>query len=590
MEYKLENQEPIILNGIPASPGIVIGKICLIEKNDNIPNYSISESDVQSEIERLDDAIEKTKKSLKQTKERVTAESRHNEGDIFQAHLLILEDEDVINRVYKEIEKKLINAETALMNVSKEFMEILSQSEDEYFREKVIDIKDVVHSIITRLTGEGKFDSCLIEEEVIVLAHDLTPSDTAMMRKEKILAFATDAGSKISHTAILARSFNIPAVVGLGNVTDIAETGEEIIIDGNKGKVILNPTEDIIEKYQILQKKFIEFEEEVNLSKDLPAVTLDGHKVIISANIEFVEEIENMKQHGAKGVGLYRTEYFYNSKEKLPTEEELFSEYKEVVKKIAPDFVVFRTIDIGGDKLAPHLGVPSSMSSLMGLRGIRLCLKYPSIFVTQLRAMLRASVYGDVKILFPLISSVEELKEAIKIFEETKKELNEENISFDPNVEVGIMIELPSAAMTADILAKEVDFFSIGTNDLIQYSLAIDRANERVAHLYQPFHPAVFRFIDYTIKAAHKNDIWISLCGEMAGDPLFTLILLGLGLDEFSMSYFAIPEIKKVIRSVSLDDASEVAYEVMQLSTATEIEDYITEKILKLLPELELSY
>lgn len=582
----METQKPVILNGIAASPGIVIGTVCLIEKDKSVPNYTISENEIQTEIKRLDEAIEKTKETLKRTQKRIKSESHHDEADIFQAHLMLLEDEVVIDKVYREIEEHLINVETALMNVSEEFKEIFSTAEDEYFREKAIDIQDVVHNIITKLTGEEKFGSCPVSEEVIVLAHDLTPSDTAMMRKERILAFATDAGSRISHTAILARSFNIPAVVGLGDITDIAQTNDEIVIDGNEGKVILHPTEELIEKYRIKRKKFLKFEEKLILSKDLPTKTLDEHEVIISANIEFVEEIEKMKQYGAKGVGLYRTEYFYNSKEKLPTEEELFSDYKEVAEQVAPDFVVFRTIDIGGDKLAPHLGVSSSTTSLMGLRGIRLCLRHPAIFITQLRAMLRASVYGDVKILFPLISGIEELREAKEILEETKKQLKEEEIPFNPDIEVGTMIELPSTAVTADIIAKEVDFFSIGTNDLIQYSLAIDRTNEKVAHLYDPFHPAVFRFIKYTIDAAHENNIWISICGEMAGNPLFTLILLGLGLDEFSMSYFVIPEIKQLIRSVSLEDAKEIAREVMNFSAASEIEDYVSEKLFKVFPEL----
>lgn len=586
MEQRLETQKPIILNGIPASPGIVIGKVCLIERDHNIPNYSINEVDVQADIDRLNNAIEKAKKTLKQTQARIISESRHDEAEIFQAHLLILEDEDVIGRVYREIKENLINAEAALINVGEGFMEVFSKAEDEYFRGKAVDIWDVVHNILSKLTGEGKFDFCPLDEEIIVLAHDLTPSDTAMMRKEKILAFATDAGSRISHTAILARSFNIPAVVGLGNITDVAQTGEQIIIDGNEGTVILNPTEEIIERYRIKQKRFLKLEQELILSKDLPTKTLDGHEVLISANIEFHEEIAKMKQHGAKGVGLYRTEYFYNSKEGLPSEEELFLEYKNVAEQVAPDYVVFRTIDIGGDKLAPHLGVSSSVSSLMGLRGIRLCLKYPSIFVTQLRAMLRASIYGDIKILFPLISGIEELWEAKEILKETKEQLSQEAIPFDPDIEIGAMIELPSAAMTADILAKEVDFFSIGTNDLIQYSLAIDRTNEKVAHLYEPFHPAVLRFIDYVVKAAHENNIWVGLCGEMAGNPVFTLILLGLGLDEFSMSYFVIPEIKQIIRSVSLEEASKFACEVMKLSTASEIEDYISEKLSKRFPEL----
>jgi len=580
-------QEPIILAGVPASPGIVIGSVCIIERDyTNVPNYPIDESEVQNEINRLNKAIEKTKESLKQTQATVSSESRKNEAEIFDAHMMILEDENVIGSVYKEIEEQLINAETALVRVGNEFMEFFSSAENEHFREKAVDIRDIVHSVITKLTGENELDSCLFQDGAIVLAHNLTPSDTVMMRQEKILAFATDVGSRISHTAILARSFNIPAVVGLGNITNIAKTGEQIIIDGNEGKVILKPTEDLIEEYKIKQEKFLKFEKNLIGSKDLPTETLDGHKIVISANIEFPEEVSRMKQYGAQDAGLYRTEYFYTSKKELPSEDELFEEYKKVVESIEPGYVVFRTIDIGGDKIAPHLSIPSSANSLMGLRGIRLCLKHTSIFITQLRAILKASAFGKVRVLFPLISSIEEVIEAKKVLEKTKKQLTSEEVEFDQNIKVGLMIELPSAAMTADILAKEVDFFSIGTNDLIQYSLAIDRGNERVAHLYQPFHPSVFRFIDFIIKAAKQNDISVNLCGEMAGNPLFTLILLGLELKEFSMSYFAIPEIKKVIRSVTLNEASQMASKVMKISTASEIEDYISGELKKRLPEL----
>lgn len=580
-------QESTILDGIPASPGIVIGNVCIIERDYDVPNYPIDEAEVQAELDRLNYAIERTKKFLEQTHAGIISESSDDEAEIFLAHSLILEDENIIGSVYREIKEELINAEAALMKVANEFIEFFSTAEDEYFRERAADIQDVIHNVILRLTGEDKFASCPIDEdELIVLAHDLTPSDITMMRQEKILAFATDVGSRISHTAILARSFNIPAVVGLGNITEIARTGEQIIIDGIEGEVILNPTEILLEEYRAKQEKFIEFEKRLAISKDLPTETLDGHEIVISANIEFPEEVKKIKQYGAKGVGLYRTEFFYTSRDALPSEEELFEEYKNVAEQVVPDSVIFRTIDIGGDKLAPHLGISGSENSLMGLRGIRLCLENPSIFVPQLRAMLRAGFYGDVKILFPLISGFEELWQAKTIFEKTKEQLSKENVPFDPDVEIGAMIELPAAVMTADALAKEVDFFSIGTNDLIQHSLAIDRTNEKVAHLYEPFHPAVLKFIDYTVKAAHENDIWVGLCGEMAGNPLFTMIFLGIGLDELSMGYFAIPEVKKIIQSVDLKDSSDFAREVMKKPTAFESEAYVLKELLKRFPEL----
>jgi phosphotransferase system enzyme I (PtsI) len=372
----------------------------------------------------------------------------------------------------------------------------------------------------------------------------------------------------------------------LGDITAQLKTGDLIILDGTHGKAILHPNEETIRNYQVEQEKFRAFEESLHSLKELPVITLDGHEKKLSANIEFPDEIYAVKRHGAKGIGLYRTEYFYVGRDNLPLEDELFEDYKEVAQQIAPEAVIIRTLDLGGDKFASYLGISHTVDSIMGLRAIRLCLKYQDIFLPQLRAILRASVYGNIKIMFPMISGIEELRQAKKVLDKAKKQLTDDGVPFDPNMEVGAMIEIPSAAMTADILAKEVDFFSIGTNDLIQYSLAADRANEEIAELFEPFHPAVLRFIRNVINAAHDNGIWVGLCGEMAGDPVFTMLLLGMGLDEFSMSPQVIPEIKRIIRAITLKEAQELTREIMTLSTAWGIEQRVYEEAQKRFPEL----
>ena len=400
------------------------------------------------------------------------------------------------------------------------------------------------------------------------------------------MGFATDMGSRISHTAILARSLEIPAVVGLGDITSRVSTGDLIILDGNHGEVIINPDEETVAKYEAMRARFVEHERELESIRELPAVTLDGHEVTLSANIEFPEEVAALKRYGAKGIGLYRTEYFYLRKDTLPTEEELYEDYRFVAESVAPDPVIIRTLDLGADKFVSYLGRPESVDSMMGLRAIRLCLKYQDIFLPQLRAILRASVHGNVKLMFPLISGVEELRQAKEVLEKAKAQLDEEGIPYDPEMEVGVMIEIPAAAITADILAREVDFFSIGTNDLIQYTLAVDRKNEEISWMFEPFHPAVLRLIKHVIDAAHRNGIWVGLCGEMAADPVFTLLLLGMGLDEFSMNPAAIPEIKQVIRSTTLKEARELVEEVMKLSTAWEIESFVWDRMMKKFPRI----
>ena len=583
----MNSHNETILAGTPASPGVVIGTVFIIHDELHVPRNTIAEGEVEMEVERFITAVEQTKAKLGEISIQLADESESSSASIFQAHLMILEDNTFIKRITHEIESRLVNAEAAVMNTSEEFIKVFNAADDIYFHEKATDIRDIVGHLISSMTGHERMDLSNLENDVIVVAHNLTPSDTVLMRKDRIIAFATDVGSRISHTAILARSLAIPAVVGLRNITEQLETGDAVILDGTHGRVILHPDEDTIRKYQVEHERFIEFEANLDaLFKDLPAITLDGHEVELAANIEFPDEIAAAKEHGARGIGLYRTEYFYIGRDTLPTEDELFEDYKHVAQQMAPDSVIIRTLDLGGEKFATHFGISHAVSSLMGLRAIRLCLKYQEIFLPQLRAILRASAYGNIKIMFPMISGIEELRQAKAVLDTTRQQLLDAGIPFDPNMEVGAMIEIPSAAMTADILAAEVDFFSIGTNDLIQYSLAVDRSNEEIAELFEPFHPAVLRFVRHVITTAHEQGIWVGLCGEMAGDPIFTLILLGMGLDEFSMSPQVIPEVKSIIRSITLTEAQELTRKVMALPTAWEIEARVCVEASRRFPEL----
>jgi phosphotransferase system enzyme I (PtsI) len=408
------------------------------------------------------------------------------------------------------------------------------------------------------------------------------------MHKRNVTAFATDIGGRTSHTAIMAKSLEIPAVVGIEVLTKRVETGDEIIIDGTHGIVVLNPSSKTLKKYETDKDRFAAINKHLQEMKDLPCVTLDGKSIELAANIEVPEDVPSVIAHGASGIGLYRTEFFYMNRKDVPTEEEQYKAYSAVAKRIKPNSVIIRTLDIGGDKFLSQLEVPQQMNPFLGWRAIRFCLARPDIFKAQLRAILRASVHGRIKLMYPMISGVEELKQANLILEEVKKDLRKESLLFDENIEVGAMIEVPSAAITSDILAKEVDFFSIGTNDLIQYSLAVDRVNEKIAYLYEPAHPAVLRLIKMVIENAHNAGIWVGMCGEMAGDISMTLVLLGLGLDEFSASPIAIPELKKIIRAVTLRQAKEIAQESMLLSTGKDVEKYAKKKLKEIVPDLAL--
>lgn len=573
-----------LIKGIAASPGIAIGRVFIWDSEEyTISKHNISESKLAVEISRFEDSLIKTRSEILEIQKQISKEMGVEHAEIFNAHLLVLEDRMLIEEVINKIRKEKINVEHAFVVVIKKYAEIFSKMDDEYLRERLADIQDVGKRIIRNLLGKQKQGLADIKEKVIVVGINLSPSDTALMHKEKVVGFATDMGGRTSHTAILARSSEIPAVVGLKTITPLVKNGDIIIIDGNNGHVIINPQKTVIKKYQKEKKKFKDFEKGLSRFKTLPAITKDGRTIVVGANIEFPEELPSVIAHGAQGIGLYRTEFMYLNRTDVPTEEEHFQAYKKVAQTLKKNPAVIRTMDIGGDKFVSHLEIPREMNPLMGRRAIRFCLARPDIFKTQLRGILRASVYGNLKIMYPMISGLEELRQANQILSEVKQELRRKKIPFDKDIEVGIMIEVPSAALIADILAKEVAFFSIGTNDLIQYSLAVDRINEKIAYLYEPAHPAVLRLIKSIIDVGHNAGIWVGMCGEMAAEPVFTLVLLGLGLDEFSASAVAVPEIKKIIRSVDFEQAQEVANKILQLESSEEIQKYANTRLNKLI-------
>ncbi|MDP8262282.1 MAG: phosphoenolpyruvate--protein phosphotransferase [Candidatus Ancaeobacter aquaticus] len=573
--------------GIPVSPGVAIGKVFLFDsEEDVIVKRKLSPKDIPNEITRFEGALIQARREILDIQKKIAKAMGTEHAEIFNAHLLVVEDRALIEEVIKNLEKQRYNVEYIFIQVAKKYSKIFSRMEDDYLKERASDIRDVARRVLHKLIGKKRQDLAVLKEEVIIAAYDLSPSDTALMHKEKVIGFVTDIGGKTSHTAIMARSLGIPAVVGLRDVSRKIKPDAMLIIDGNRGIVIVNPSKTTLERYAEQQTKFEIFEEKLASLKNLPAETKDGFKITLAANIELPEDVPSVIAHGAQGVGLYRTEFLYMNRSDLPKEEEQFQSYKQVAEKVSPHTVIIRTMDLGGDKFLSHLQIPREMNPFLGWRAIRFCLARLDIFKVQLRAILRASAFGKIKMMYPMISGVNELKDANAAVEEAKKELRKEKKAFDENLEIGAMIEIPSAAVISDILAEEVDFFSIGTNDLIQYSLAVDRVNERIAYLYEPTHPAVLRLIDTVVQASKKNDIWVGICGEMAGDPATVLLLLGLGLQEFSTSAVMVPEIKKVIRSVTLEQTKQLIRKVQKYRTAEEVLEEATKLLYKVAPEL----
>lgn len=580
-------KKEIILKGIPASPGIVSGKAFLYGREQyTISRRLIKEEQIQNELKRFKDALIQTKNEILDIKKRISEEMSAKHAQIFSAHLLVIEDSMLIEEVISKLKKEKLSIEYVFQDVLRRYIKVFSEMDDEYLKERISDINDVGRRILRNLIGAREDVLSNLKEKVIVIAYDLSPSDTATMHKRNVKGFATDIGGRTSHTAIMAKSLEIPAVVGLEILTKKVESGDEIIIDGTHGIIVVNPAPRTMKRYEQDREKFIAFAKHLLELKDLPCVTLDGKNIGLAANIEVPEDVPSVMAHGADGIGLYRTEYFYMNRKDLPTEEEQFKAYSSVARRMKPNPVTIRTMDLGGDKFLSQLDVPQQMNPFLGWRAIRFCLARPDIFKAQLRAILRASAFGKLRLMYPMISGIGELRQANVLLEDSKKELKKEGLAFDENMEVGAMIEVPSAALTSDILAKEADFFSIGTNDLIQYSLAVDRVNEKIAYLYEPTHPAILRLIKSVIDNGHKAGIWVGMCGEMGGDIIMTIILLGLGLDEFSTSPIATPEIKRVIRSVTISQAEEVAHGALALSTGKEVEAYAKKKLKEIVPDI----
>ncbi|MBI5560204.1 MAG: phosphoenolpyruvate--protein phosphotransferase [Deltaproteobacteria bacterium] len=575
-------KEVVLMRGIGVSSGIVIGKVYLIDKGGvDVPQFChLDPESADREVKRFNDAVMESRGQLRKVKRTLIKEGRGKEHiGIIDAHLMILKDQMLINDTVKLIKKERLNAEWALKTVLKGISELFDRMDDSYFKERSSDIEHIVDRILVNLAGEEHAGIADIEEPSVVVAHDLSPADTAQMVKGKVLAFLTDIGGKTSHTAIMARSLEIPAVVGLGNITRRIEAGDTVIVDGMTGAVIINPSESVIDVYKKRKEKYEAYGSTLHHYRDLPAETTDGMRVRLLGNMEIAEEIAALSDHGAEGIGLYRSEFLYLNRKDLPTEEEHLAAYRYVTKKMSPNPVTIRTLDIGGDKFLSAMEVADEINPAMGLRAIRLCLKRPDIFKTQLRGILRASAYGKIKVMFPMISGVDELRRAKAFMEEAKEELRKEKKPFDEAIEAGIMIEVPSAAFIVDILAEEADFFSIGTNDLLQYSLAIDRVNEHVAYLYEPFHPAVLRIIKRVIDAARKKGIDVSVCGEMAGEPEHALIFVGMGFSQLSMNAFSLLRVKKLIRSISSSEAGDIAKTALKFSTAREVEHYVSTRL-----------
>jgi|ADurb_Cas_03_Slu_FD_contig_81_93150_length_2067_multi_2_in_0_out_0_1 phosphotransferase system enzyme I (PtsI) len=576
-----------VFHGIGVSPGVAIGKAFIFDTEEVVViKRHIDAAQVPVEIARFEDALIRTRQEILQIQDKISERLGTKHAEIFNAHLLVLEDRSFIEDVIKKIERERSNIEYVFEQVSRKYAEIFAQIEDDYLKERASDIRDVTRRVLHNLMGKKREDVGRLTEEVIIVAYDLSPSDTALMHKDKVISFATDIGAMTSHTAIMARSLRAPAVVGLRDISRKVKTGETLVVDGTGGVVIASPTRDTLRKYTHVRTKLRAIEERLVNLKDLPAETLDGYRVSLAANIELPEDVRGALAQGADGIGLYRTEFFFMNRRDIPGEDEQVEAYRSVAEQTYPHSVIIRTLDLGGDKFLSDLKVPREMNPFLGWRAIRFCLERTDIFKAQLRAILRASTKGNVKVMFPMISGIDELMRARGILGECMDELRKKGRKFDEGIEVGAMIEIPSAALTADIIAKQVDFFSIGTNDLIQYSLAVDRVNEKIAYLYEPRHPAILRLISQIITAGHKENIWVGMCGEMAGEPSLALILLGMGLDEFSVSAVSIPEIKKVIRSVQLADARALAEDVLGYTSIEDIRTRCRRLLLKVAPEL----
>src|SRR6266513_2421648 len=566
-------RQEIRFEGAGVSPGIAHGQIHVVRDDlDDVARYRISPSQVTDEIGRFEAALIQTRMQILEMQQRIAESIGAKDAAIFDAHLLVVEDRTLIDEVLRKLETDLCNVEWIFQQVATSYAETLNKIDDPYLRERALDIQDVTKRVIRNMQGKAPKTFLGLTEPHILVAHNLTPSDTATMNRERVLGIATDLGSRTSHTAIMARSLNIPAVVGLHDITERLETGQHVLLDGTNGFLIVDPTPETLKRYGEIESKRVKVVAQLKELRETKSTTRDGRHIVLSANIELPDDVDAVAANGAEGVGLYRTEFLYLNRSTLPGEEEQYQNYRNVAERVRPDPLIIRTFDLGGDDLAPGtVDISDELNPFLGWRAIRFCLENIDIFKTQLRAILRAGAVGNVKIMFPMISGLDELRGAISVLAECKEELCASKIDVGAKTEVGAMIEIPSAAISADVLAREVDFFSIGTNDLIQYALAVDRVNERIAHLYEPTHPAVLRLLKMIADAAHANDIWVGVCGEMAGDVALIPLLLGLGMDELSAGATLVPRVKRAVQSLAISECRELVEEALKLQTPSEI-------------------
>lgn len=569
-----------MIKGTAVSKGIAIEKALVLKKDViQLTNRKISENEIEQELAQLETALAKSMGQIEKIQARALRELGPDKAQVFEAHKMLITDPVLRDSIVNKIQTEYIGAADAAFKAIEDLKAVFEMMDNEYMRERVADIKDIGDRLIRNILGKERVDLSNLKEDVIIIAEDLTPSDTAAMDKNHVKGFATEIGGETSHTAIIARSLEIPAVVGCAKAIRKIITGDMVIIDGSEGAVFLNPDPATLAKYEEEGRNFQIRKEKLKGLKDFPAITLDGHCVELAGNIAKPEGVIKVLDNGGEAIGLFRTEFLYMNRNTFPSEEEQFAAYKKVAQSMEGKPVIVRTLDIGGDKHLSYLDLSGEMNPFLGYRAIRICLEEVELFKTQLRAILRGSAYGKIKIMFPMISGIGELRKAKAILEEAKLELKQKNMAFDENIEVGIMVEIPSAALTADILAKEADFFSIGTNDLCQYTLAVDRMNEKLSSLYDPLHPAVLRLIKNVIDAGHRQGIMVGVCGEMASGIENSIILLGLGLDEFSMSPSAIPSVKEAIRSITFKKAQAIAKKVMEFDNSGAIKKYVQEEL-----------
>ncbi|HDJ4174490.1 TPA: phosphoenolpyruvate--protein phosphotransferase [Staphylococcus aureus] len=560
-----------LIKGIAASDGVAIAKAYLLVEPDLTFDKNEKVTDVEGEVAKFNSAIEASKVELTKIRNNAEVQLGADKAAIFDAHLLVLDDPELIQPIQDKIKNENANAATALTDVTTQFVTIFESMDNEYMKERAADIRDVSKRVLSHILGVELPNPSMIDESVVIVGNDLTPSDTAQLNKEFVQGFATNIGGRTSHSAIMSRSLEIPAIVGTKSITQEVKQGDMIIVDGLNGDVIVNPTEDELIAYQDKRERYFADKKELQKLRDADTVTVDGVHAELAANIGTPNDLPGVIENGAQGIGLYRTEFLYMGRDQMPTEEEQFEAYKEVLEAMDGKRVVVRTLDIGGDKELSYLNLPEEMNPFLGYRAIRLCLAQQNIFRPQLRALLRASVYGKLNIMFPMVATINEFREAKAILLEEKENLKNEGHDISDDIELGIMVEIPATAALADVFAKEVDFFSIGTNDLIQYTLAADRMSERVSYLYQPYNPSILRLVKQVIEASHKEGKWTGMCGEMAGDETAIPLLLGLGLDEFSMSATSILKARRQINGLSKNEMTELANRAVDCATQEEV-------------------